>query len=336
MGHGFGRQKAVDLQSMAIGLGLGTVVGGLAFRLWDASSKSRVNLLSDVERPAGKEGEATREAPKMASGEVPDRLHDLLLQLGHGRRHVFQLENQVLAESYGRVAQLQARLKSAETSLTHSATTHCCNACATSSSETNVVPSCVEPCNSDEDLAGRIRQAVTTFLGSPGDATEAEDQESDGTDKAKYDGAHENASHWTACPVSVPFMLEEVHSQILQNRCSSLQRVQTQHDIAWDSSEDLLDAWTAIPDASDEVWNRRFASRARQIAIGKSRPEYQRYCDQVPVEERGPLHPQTPDSGVRCSKREFDRVLADWRRRLHEFDEAGSVFQLRLSDFMEA
>ena len=72
----------------------------------------------------------------------------------------------------------------------------------------------------------------------------------------------------------------------------------------------------------------------RQIAIGKARPEYRRYLAEVAVHAREPVaasavelethlseaHPSTPDPKDRVSKRQFDRALGDWRRRLHEFD----------------
>lgn len=58
----------------------------------------------------------------------------------------------------------------------------------------------------------------------------------------------------------------------------------------------------------------------RQIMIGKARPEYRRYVVDVPPEQRDPAQPSTPDPRARVSKRQFDRALSEWRRRLHEFD----------------
>jgi len=81
-----------------------------------------------------------------------------------------------------------------------------------------------------------------------------------------------------------------------------------------ESSEDV------VPVESDEVWSRRVASRQRQINIGKNRPEYKRYVQQVSTTDRTRDQPQTPDFTARISKRQFDRGLGNWRRQLHEFD----------------
>merc|ERR1719277_443500 len=70
----------------------------------------------------------------------------------------------------------------------------------------------------------------------------------------------------------------------------------------------------------DSTWSRREAARMRQIMIGKARPEYRRYLTEVPLDTRGPSEPSTPDPRARVSKRQFDRALGEWRRRLHEFD----------------
>eukprot|EP00930_Biecheleria_cincta_P026663 TRINITY_DN1875_c1_g1_i1.p1 TRINITY_DN1875_c1_g1~~TRINITY_DN1875_c1_g1_i1.p1 ORF type:complete len:417 (+),score=58.96 TRINITY_DN1875_c1_g1_i1:207-1457(+) len=76
-------------------------------------------------------------------------------------------------------------------------------------------------------------------------------------------------------------------------------------------------------DEIEEAWARREAARRRQIMIGKSRPEYLRYIAEVPVNQRGPERPTTPDPGDRTtSKRHFDRALGEWRRKLHEYDVA--------------
>lgn len=71
---------------------------------------------------------------------------------------------------------------------------------------------------------------------------------------------------------------------------------------------------------SDSTWSRREGARMRQILIGKARPEYKRYVSSVPVEQRDPTHPRTPDPRQRVSKRQFDRNLGEWRKKLHEFD----------------
>merc|ERR1719408_1192308 len=68
------------------------------------------------------------------------------------------------------------------------------------------------------------------------------------------------------------------------------------------------------------AWSRREAARIKQIQIGKARPEYLRYVREVLPSRRTPSQPSTPDPRARVSKRQFDRALGDWRRRLHEFD----------------
>jgi len=78
----------------------------------------------------------------------------------------------------------------------------------------------------------------------------------------------------------------------------------------------------AEEDDSDITWSRREAARLRQIMIGKARPEYRRYLSEVPIDHRDSVHPRTPDPRQRVSKRQFDRALGEWRRRLHEFDAA--------------
>jgi len=74
---------------------------------------------------------------------------------------------------------------------------------------------------------------------------------------------------------------------------------------------------------SDEIWSRRVVARQRQINIGKNRPEYKRYVQQVAIDDRTIDQPQTPDFRARISKRQFDRELGVWRRQLHEFDALG-------------
>jgi len=81
-----------------------------------------------------------------------------------------------------------------------------------------------------------------------------------------------------------------------------------------------IEAEEAIEDCSEATWTRREQARQRQIAIGKARPEYRRYVQEVPRDQRDSSHPQTPESKARVSKRQFDRTLSAWRCRLHEYD----------------
>mmetsp|Transcript_34796 Transcript_34796/g.63359 ORF Transcript_34796/g.63359 Transcript_34796/m.63359 type:complete len:234 (+) Transcript_34796:53-754(+) len=70
-----------------------------------------------------------------------------------------------------------------------------------------------------------------------------------------------------------------------------------------------------------QVTDRRVAARQRQVDIGKARPEYVRYLQFVPKEQRTPTCPRTPDPLACVSKRQFDRQLSEWRRQLHEYDD---------------
>lgn len=77
----------------------------------------------------------------------------------------------------------------------------------------------------------------------------------------------------------------------------------------------------AIIAAPKTVTNRRVSARQRQVDIGKARPEYIRYAQCVPKDCRTPSRPITPDPQAKVSKRQFDRQLSEWRRRLHEYDD---------------
>jgi len=70
------------------------------------------------------------------------------------------------------------------------------------------------------------------------------------------------------------------------------------------------------------VTTHRMVARKRQVDIGKARPEYISYVRSVPPDRRTPTRPQTPDPTASVSKRQFDRQLSEWRRRLHEYDES--------------
>eukprot|EP00931_Biecheleriopsis_adriatica_P011558 TRINITY_DN112638_c0_g1_i1.p1 TRINITY_DN112638_c0_g1~~TRINITY_DN112638_c0_g1_i1.p1 ORF type:complete len:260 (-),score=34.63 TRINITY_DN112638_c0_g1_i1:203-982(-) len=73
--------------------------------------------------------------------------------------------------------------------------------------------------------------------------------------------------------------------------------------------------------ARSQVTDRRAAARQRQVDIGKARPEYLRYLQCVPKDQRTPTCPRTPDPWACVSKRQFDRQLSEWRRQLHEYDD---------------
>jgi len=53
----------------------------------------------------------------------------------------------------------------------------------------------------------------------------------------------------------------------------------------------------------------------------------------VPLDSRNESQPGTPDPRARISKRQFDRLLSEWRRRLHEFDgPPGAMSMLAVDD----
>lgn len=72
--------------------------------------------------------------------------------------------------------------------------------------------------------------------------------------------------------------------------------------------------------ASEEPLTSRMISRLKQIAIGKSLPEYKNYINKVPIEERSPDDPRTPKCDTRLTKREFDNLYREWRVKLHKYE----------------
>ena len=260
--------------------------------------------------------------PKVASGEASNRQRALLLllfQLGRGRRHVFQLENQVLEESYRKVVELQALLKVAEERLSRCGETthreqrespHTAAACS--------VEGTAAMCDDDE-LVERIQQAVAAYLHSPSnaipeetlnsDSTQAEEEEDDEKEEREEEEA-EQLRPSKSCPVKLPSTLEDSG---LQHQCTF-----HSYDIFLNYSFDS--PWNVQPETSScDTTCSREARRARQISIGKSRPEYQRYIEKMPLEDRGPLHPHTPNASDHVPNREFNRKVAKWRRQLRSF-----------------
>eukprot|EP00973_Karenia_brevis_P008747 1182013-Karenia_brevis.AAC.1 len=68
----------------------------------------------------------------------------------------------------------------------------------------------------------------------------------------------------------------------------------------------------------DQVDDSVVRRRQRQLDIGKAQPEYVNYLQLVPRNSRSSSQPSTPDPRLRSSKRQFDRQLSEWRRKLHE------------------
>ena len=74
-------------------------------------------------------------------------------------------------------------------------------------------------------------------------------------------------------------------------------------------------------DAFRETDPHRVAQRQRQIDFGKNTVGYQRMTGAHPVKKQRPKTvPRTPDVHKKCSKRAFDGLVRQWRRRLHEWD----------------
>ncbi|KAK2195275.1 bifunctional Histone RNA hairpin-binding protein [Babesia duncani] len=64
----------------------------------------------------------------------------------------------------------------------------------------------------------------------------------------------------------------------------------------------------------------RVYSRLKDIAIGKATRGYQNYIKKVPIEERGPDDPQTPNCKENISASLFAAVYSKWRKQLHMYD----------------
>jgi hypothetical protein len=65
---------------------------------------------------------------------------------------------------------------------------------------------------------------------------------------------------------------------------------------------------------------RRLQQRQKQIDYGKNTKGYQRYLKIVPIKNRKPSDPETPDKFMNCSKRAWDGHVRSWRRKLHQYD----------------
>lgn len=69
-----------------------------------------------------------------------------------------------------------------------------------------------------------------------------------------------------------------------------------------------------------EDTNTRIYSRLKDIAIGKATKGYQNYIRKVPIAERGPDDPQTPNSKENISASRFRAIYRAWRTHLHKYD----------------
>ncbi|CDR93772.1 hypothetical protein, conserved [Babesia bigemina] len=69
-----------------------------------------------------------------------------------------------------------------------------------------------------------------------------------------------------------------------------------------------------------EAPNTRICSRLKDIAIGKSTKGYQNYIRKVPIDQRTPCDPQTPNLRENVSAARFQVIYRKWRTALHKYD----------------
>ncbi|CAE7278914.1 Slbp [Symbiodinium sp. CCMP2456] len=300
-----------------------------------------------VEPPATTSGNIQRGTSVPAdSSRAPDRLHGvllLLLQLERGRRHVSQLENQVLAESHRTISELRARIKSVEGGLLQSRGALTASLCTQGeepvptkpagpddpevqlpirpiqsrkkrgnheANTQNRMPESLDSTDTasmgwtqlkqDKQLAERIQQAVTAYLLSPEQPITEDFLDSDGQEETDEEDGQRD-------PLNLPFVSKDAEYAVMP---------------------DPEDPVVPLEATSDEPGKRKYKNRTRQIMIGKARPEYLRYREQVPFECRGPMHPRTPSAMDKCSKRDFDHKLSHWRRQLHYWLDDAAAFRL--------
>jgi hypothetical protein len=98
------------------------------------------------------------------------------------------------------------------------------------------------------------------------------------------------------------------------------------NDVLQDFTDEFAvvqDPVKALEDAEvfRETNPHRVAQRQRQIDFGKNTVGYQRMTEAHPIKKKRPnTVPRTPDVHKKCSKRAFDGLVRQWRRRLHEWD----------------
>jgi len=77
--------------------------------------------------------------------------------------------------------------------------------------------------------------------------------------------------------------------------------------------------------------------RQKQIDYGKNTIGYARYRQTVPKRDRKPGDPKTPNKYLVHSRRSWDQLVKNWRKRLHTYDPTdgeGEDTDIGLSEFM--
>jgi len=147
----------------------------------------------------------------------------------------------------------------------------------------------------------------------------SEDQNGEQSVAPSEDASQSDAHRLMAADLDLEAEEAEVVPQ--QTPTSALSMVE---EMLAECDEESQNEPQVVTEETWETWARRASARLHQIAIAKARPEYRHYARTVPMEERRPGMPQTPDPYEQISKSAFDRQLLLWRRQLHEFEPDGS------------
>lgn len=86
--------------------------------------------------------------------------------------------------------------------------------------------------------------------------------------------------------------------------------------------------WPRLATKEVETDPRRLEQRRKEIRYGKNTLGYDRYTRLVSKQARKRGDPRTPDVTMKVSKRQFDGIVRDWRRKLHQWDPPQSEEQL--------